>query len=327
MNKKIALVTGGLSSEAEISYKSAITVGNNIDTGKFDIYKIDINHLGWWFENLNGEKSKVKRDDFSVNDNGEKITFDAVLLCIHGTPGEDGKLQGYFDMIGLRYTSCDTVTSALTFNKRYTVAVAAFGGINVAKSLHIFKHTPIAVDTILQQLQLPVFVKPNNGGSSIGMSKVNQVNELQTALDKAFKEDNQILIEEFIKGREFTIGVFKTKGKVITLPLTEVISKKEFFDFEAKYQGLSEEITPAILEAELAEKIRASAKKVYQVLNCRGIVRIDFILNEVNNEPYMLEVNTVPGQSEASIIPQQVKAMGWTLKDFYTAVIEEAFSY
>ena len=327
MNKKIALVTGGLSSEAEISYKSAITVGNNIDTGKFDIYKIDINHLGWWFENLNGEKSKVNRDDFSVNDNGEKITFDAVLLCIHGTPGEDGKLQGYFDMIGLRYTSCDTVTSALTFNKRYTVAVAAFGGINVAKSLHIFKHTPIAVDTILQQLQLPVFVKPNNGGSSIGMSKVNQVNELQTALDKAFKEDNQILIEEFIKGREFTIGVFKTKGKVITLPLTEVISKKEFFDFEAKYQGLSEEITPAILEAEPAEKIRASAKKVYQVLNCRGIVRIDFILNEVNNEPYMLEVNTVPGQSEASIIPQQVKAMGWTLKDFYTAVIEEAFSY
>ena len=327
MNKKIALVTGGLSSEAEISYKSAITVGNNIDTRKFDIYKIDINHLGWWFENLNGEKSKVNRDDFSVNDNGEKITFDAVLLCIHGTPGEDGKLQGYFDMIGLRYTSCDTVTSALTFNKRYTVAVAAFGGINVAKSLHIFKHTPIAVDTILQQLQLPVFVKPNNGGSSIGMSKVNQVNELQTALDKAFKEDNQILIEEFIKGREFTIGVFKTKGKVITLPLTEVISKKEFFDFEAKYQGLSEEITPAILEAEPAEKIRASAKKVYQVLNCRGIVRIDFILNEVNNEPYMLEVNTVPGQSEASIIPQQVKAMGWTLKDFYTAVIEEAFSY
>ena len=327
MNKKIALVTGGLSSEAEISYKSAITVGNNIDTGKFDIYKIDINHLGWWFENLNGEKSKVKRDDFSVNDNGEKITFDAVLLCIHGTPGEDGKLQGYFDMIGLRYTSCDATTSALTFNKRYTVAVAAFGGINVAKSLHIFKHTPIAVDTILQQLQLPVFVKPNNGGSSIGMSKVNQVNELQTALDKAFKEDNQILIEEFIKGREFTIGVFKTKGKVITLPLTEVISKKEFFDFEAKYQGLSEEITPAILEAEPAEKIRASAKKVYQVLNCRGIVRIDFILNEVNNEPYMLEVNTVPGQSEASIIPQQIKAMGWTLKDFYTAVIEEAFSY
>lgn len=327
MKKKIALVTGGLSGEAEISYKSVITVGNNIDTDKFDVYKIDINHSGWWFENVNGEKSKVNRDDFSITDNGHKITFDAVLLCIHGTPGEDGKLQGYFDMLGLPYTSCDAATSALTFNKRYTVAVAAFSGINVAKSLHIFKHTTTSVETILQQLKLPVFVKPNNGGSSIGMSKVNKPDELQTALDKAFKEDDQILIEEFIKGREFTIGVFKTKGNVITLPMTEVISKKEFFDFEAKYQGLSEEITPAILDTVPAEKIRSAAKKAYEVLNCRGIVRIDFILNEVNNEPYMLEVNTVPGQSDASIIPQQVKAMGWTLKDFYTAVIEEAFSY
>ena len=327
MKKKIALVTGGLSGEAEISYKSVITVGNNIDTDKFDIYKIDINHSGWWFLPVNGQPSTVNRDDFSIIDNNEKITFDAVLLCIHGTPGEDGKLQGYFDMLGLPYTSCDAATSALTFNKRYTVAVAAFGGINVAKSLHIFKHTPIFVETILQQLQLPVFVKPNNGGSSIGMSKVNQADELQVALDKAFKEDNQILIEEFIKGREFTIGVFKTKGNIIALPITEVISKKEFFDFEAKYQGLSEEITPAILDAVAAEKINSAAKKAYKVLNCRGIVRIDFILNELNNEPYMLEVNTVPGQSEASIIPQQVKAMGWTLKEFYTAVIEEAFNY
>ncbi|MBC7652263.1 MAG: ATP-grasp domain-containing protein, partial [Deinococcales bacterium] len=218
-------------------------------------------------------------------------------------------------------------TSALTFNKRYTVAVAAFGGINVAKSLHIFKHTPIAINTILQNLQLPVFVKPNNGGSSIGMSKVNTADELQAALDKAFNEDNQILIEQFIKGREFTIGVFKTKGEVITLPITEVITKNAFFDFEAKYKGLSEEITPAILNDSIANDICVAAKKAYDILNCRGIVRIDFIVNEADNKPYMLEVNTVPGQSEASIIPQQVKAMGWTLKDFYTAVIEEAFAY
>ncbi len=327
MKKKIALVTGGLSGEAVISYKSAITVGNNIDTDKFDWYKIDINERGWWFENVKGEKSKVNREDFSIEVAGEKITFDAVLLCIHGTPGEDGKLQGYFDMLGLPYTSCDAATSALTFNKRYTVAVATFGGINVAKSLHIFKHTPVTPETILQQLALPVFVKPNNGGSSIGMSKVNDGSELQVALDKAFKEDNQILVEEFIKGREFTIGVFKTKGQIITLPMTEVITKKEFFDFEAKYQGLSEEITPAILDDVYADKIRQAAKRAYEVLNCRGVVRIDFILNEANGEPYMLEVNTVPGQSEASIIPQQAKAMGWTLKDFYTAVIEEAFVY
>lgn len=327
MKKKIALVTGGLSGEAVISYKSAITVGNNIDTDKFDWYKIDINESGWWFEDVKGEKSKVNREDFSIEVGGEKITFDAVLLCIHGTPGEDGKLQGYFDMLGLPYTSCDAATSALTFNKRYTVAVAAFGGINVAKSLHIFKHTPIAPESILQQLTLPVFVKPNNGGSSIGMSKVSDGSELQVALDKAFKEDNQILVEEFIKGREFTIGVFKTKRQIITLPMTEVITHKEFFDFEAKYQGLSEEITPAILDNVYADKIRNAAKRAYEVLNCRGVVRIDFILNEANGEPYMLEVNTVPGQSEASIIPQQVKALGWTLKDFYTAVIEEAFAY
>ena len=327
MKKKIALVTGGLSGEAEISYKSVITVGNNIDTDKFDVYKIDINPTGWWYLAVNCQPSTVNREDFSVNNNGEKITFDAVLLCIHGTPGEDGKLQGYFDMIGLPYTSCDAATSALTFNKRYTVAVAAFSGINVAKSLHIFKHTPIAIATILQNLHLPFFVKPNNGGSSIGMSKVNKVEELQAALDKAFDEDNQILIEEFIKGREFTIGVFKTKGEIITLPITEVITKNDFFDFEAKYKGLSEEITPAILDELVANDIRVAAKKVYEVLNCRGIVRIDFIVNEANNKPFMLEVNTVPGQSEASIIPQQVKAMGWTLKEFYTAVIEEAFNY
>jgi D-alanine-D-alanine ligase len=327
MKKKIALVTGGLSGEAVISYKSAITVGNNIDTDKFDWYKIDINEGGWWFEAVDGQRSTVDRTDFSITVAGEKISFDAVLLCIHGTPGEDGKLQGYFDMLGLPYTSCDAATSALTFNKRYTVAVAAFGGINVAKSLHIFKHTPVAPEAVLQQLNLPVFVKPNNGGSSIGMSKVNEASELQAALDKAFKEDNQILVEEFIKGREFTIGVFKTQGQIITLPMTEVITKKEFFDFEAKYQGLSEEITPAILEDVYANKIRQAAKRAYEVLNCRGVVRIDFILNEATGEPYMLEVNTVPGQSEASIIPQQVKAMGWTLKNFYTAVIEEAFAY
>ncbi|MDE3143196.1 MAG: D-alanine--D-alanine ligase [Bacteroidota bacterium] len=318
------MVTGGLSSEAVISYKSAITVGNNVDREKFEVYKIDINPLGWWYVADESHRSEINRDDFSVIDKGQKINFDAVLLCIHGTPGEDGKLQGYFDMIDLPYTSCDAATSALTFNKRYTVAVAAFGGINVAKSLHLFKHTFVSVQEILPQLQLPVFVKPNNGGSSIGMSKVNKADELQAALDKAFKEDDQILIEEFISGREFTIGVFKTKGEIIVLPITEVITHNEFFDFEAKYEGKSEEITPAKIDETVAEKLRAAAKRVYEILNCRGVVRIDFIYNEQKNEPYMLEVNTVPGQSEASVIPQQVKIKGWSLKDFYTSVIEEA---
>ncbi|MFP5041810.1 D-alanine--D-alanine ligase [Parasediminibacterium sp. JCM 36343] len=324
MKKRIALVTGGYSGEAQISYKSAITVGNNIDKEKYDIYTIDITPAGWWFVNTKGEKNTVNKEDFSISDNGTKITFDTILLCIHGTPGEDGKLQGYFDMLGLPYTSCDSATSALTFNKRYTVAVAAFGGICVAKSIHLFKHTPVTIESITRKLKLPVFVKPNNGGSSIGMSKVNDESEMPLALEKAFKEDTQILVEEYIKGREFTIGVFKTKGEIITLPITEVITKKEFFDFEAKYQGLSEEITPAILDESDAKAIRAAAITAYEVLNCRGVVRIDFILNEQDKQPYMLEVNTVPGQSAASIIPMQVKAMGWTLKDFYSAIIEEA---
>ena len=234
MKKRIALVTGGLSSEAQISYKSAVTVSNHIDRDKFDVYRIDINPSGWWYEPVNNEKSKVNRDDFSVMDNGNLIHFDAILLCIHGTPGEDGKLQGYFDMLHLPYTSCDAATSAITFNKRYTVAVAAFAGINVARSIHLFKHTPVADDDILKQLNLPAFVKPNNGGSSIGISKVNNPSELPAALEKAFNEDDQVLVEEFIAGREFTIGVFKYKGNIMVLPITEIKTQNEFFDFEAK---------------------------------------------------------------------------------------------
>ncbi len=326
MKKKIALVTGGLSGEAQISYKSAITVGNNVDRDKFDVYRIDINENGWWYEPVAGEKSKVNRDDFSVTDHGAKINFDAILLCIHGTPGEDGKLQGYFDMLKLPYTSCDAATSALTFNKRYTVAVAAFGGISVAKSLHLFKHTPVSPEEILKQLSLPVFVKPNNGGSSIGMSKVNVAGELAAALEKAFKEDDQVLIEEFISGREFTIGVFKSSKGIMVLPITEIMTQNEFFDFEAKYQGKSQEVTPAEVDAAMKEQLESAAKRVYEVLNCRGVVRIDFIYNLEKKLPYMLEVNTVPGQSEASVIPQQVRAMGWTLKEFYSAVIEQALN-
>jgi D-alanine-D-alanine ligase len=324
MKKKIALVTGGLSGEAQISYKSAITVSNNTDREKYDLYRIDINDKGWWYEPVNGEISAVDRSDFSVIDNGQKIRFDAILMCIHGTPGEDGKLQGYFDMLHLPYTSCDAATSALTFNKRYTVAVASFAGIDVAKSLHLFKHTPITSKSILEQLQIPVFVKPNNGGSSIGMSRVDLANELDAAIEKAFKEDDQILIEEFISGREFTIGVFKSNGTITVLPITEIKTNNTFFDFEAKYLGKSEEITPAFISEEMFEQLTTAAKRVYEVMNCRGVVRIDFIYNEEKAKPFMLEVNTVPGQSDASIIPQQVRTMGWKLTDFYTAIIEEA---
>ncbi|MCX6200822.1 MAG: D-alanine--D-alanine ligase [Bacteroidetes bacterium] len=326
MKKKVALVTGGLSGEAQISYKSAVTVNGNLDRNKFDVYQIDINPSGWWYTPENEAPQKVNRDDFSITDSGSKINFDVVLLCIHGTPGEDGKLQGYFDMLGLPYTSCDAATSALTFNKRYTVAVAAFGGISVANSMHLFKHTPVSPENILAKLQLPVFVKPNNGGSSIGMSKVTTADALAPALEKAFKEDTQVLVEEFISGREFTIGVFKTKGALQVLPITEIETSNEFFDFEAKYQGKSVETTPALIAETIQSQLEAAAKRVYEVLNCRGVVRIDFIYNEQKGLPYMLEVNTVPGQSAASVIPQQVKAMGVSLQDFYTSIVEESLN-
>ena len=326
MKKKVALVTGGLSGEAQISYKSAITVNSNLDRNKFEVYQIDINPSGWWYTPENEAPQKVNRDDFSITDGGVKFNFDVVLLCIHGTPGEDGKLQGYFDMLGLPYTSCDAATSALTFNKRYTVAVAAFGGISVANSMHLFKHTPVSPENILSKLQLPVFVKPNNGGSSIGMSKVTSADALAPALEKAFKEDTQVLVEEFISGREFTIGVFKTKGALQVLPITEIETSNEFFDFEAKYQGKSVETTPALISETMQSQLEAAAKRVYEVLNCRGVVRVDFIYNEEKGLPYMLEVNTVPGQSAASVIPQQVKAMGMSLQEFYTSIVEESLN-
>ena len=323
--KKIALVTGGYSGEAVISYKSAATIQNNIDTTKWDCYLIDIHPDGWFYKTKTGDKISVDKNDFSINVESIHIKFDAVLVGLHGSPGEDGKLQGYFDCIGIPYTSCDAATSALTFNKRYTVAVAAFAGINVAKSLHLFKNESIAAKDILQQLTLPFFVKPNNGGSSIGMSKVNNAEELQPALQKAFKEDEQILVEEFIKGREFTIGVYKTKGIIICLPMTEIISKNDFFDFEAKYEGKSEEVTPAKATEKITQQIKETAEKIYKVFNCKGIVRIDFIYDEINELPFMLEINTVPGQSSASIVPQQVVVMGSTLKEFYSLLLDECF--
>ena len=324
MKPKIAFVTGGFSGEAEISYKSAITFEKNIDKERYELYKIDITIDGWFYELKNGDKIEVNKNDFSILIEDETITFDAVLIGIHGTPGEDGKLQGYFDMLHIPYTSCDCATSALTFNKRYTVAVAGASGINVSNSVLLFKQNFQSPDELVRNLKFPVFVKPNNGGSSIGMSKVNAPSEeLGKAIERAFKEDDQVLVEEFIEGREFTIGVFKAKGEIIALPITEVISKNDFFDFEAKYHGASNEITPAKIDDTVAQLVRDNAIKAYRVFNCKGIIRIDFIYNEKEQKLYMLEINTVPGQSEASIVPQQLKILGWSLKEFYTALIEE----
>jgi D-alanine-D-alanine ligase len=327
MKKNIALVTGGFSGESVISYKSAVTIDSHLDRKRFNVYKIDINPKGWFYQLNDGRKVEVDKNDFSLQLDSQKIKFDVVFIGIHGTPGEDGKLQGYFDTLKIPYTSCDAATSAITFNKRYTTAVAKVAGISVANSVLLIKGNFISPEEVASQLRFPVFVKPNNGGSSIGMSKVNgSSDELGAAIEKAFREDSQVLIEEFISGREFTIGVFKTAGNVITLPITEVISKKDFFDYEAKYEGASTEVTPAQVDEHVANQIREAATRIYNTFNCRGVVRIDFIYHEESGQPFMLEINTIPGQSEASIVPQQVKAMGWSLDEFYSKLVEEALN-
>lgn len=323
-NPTIALVTGGYSSEAVISYKSAITIEKHIDPSRYNLYRIDITPEKWFHTTKEGKEIPVNKDDFSLTIEGKKVHFDAVFIGIHGTPGEDGKLQGYFDLLKIPYTSCDATASAITFNKRYTVAIAGAAGFHVANSVHLFKENHLQKKVHLQALRYPVFVKPNNGGSSIGMSKLASPEGLEEALEKAFREDDQVLVEEFIAGREFTIGVYKSEGKIITLPFTEVMSQNDFFDFEAKYQGKSTEVTPAVCSEEVANKVKTAAAGIYAVFNCRGVVRMDFIYNEEMQEPYLLEINTVPGQSDASIVPQQVAAAGMSLKEFYAMLIDDA---
>jgi D-alanine-D-alanine ligase len=324
MKKTIALLTGGTTGEWVVSVKSAATIAQNLDASKFDVYKIMLTETGWFYEPADSVKIEIDKNDFSLTIKGKKIVFDGVFIVIHGAPGEDGKLQGYFDMLGIPYTTCNALTSAITMNKGYTKAIVnGIKNLNVAKSLQLFKDDYNTED-IKSQLKLPYFVKPNNGGSSIGMSKVKTLEELDSALAKAFNEDSQVLVEEFVEGREFSIGVFKTKGKTIVLPTTEVKTKNEFFDFDAKYTpGATEEITPGNMSDEERARVEQVVTDVYQKLNCRGIVRIDYFLEHETGNFYFIEINTIPGQTATSFIPQQVAAMGMKLQDFYTQVLEE----
>ena len=326
MKKTIALLTGGTTGEWVVSVKSAATIAHNLDQTKYDVYKIMLTENGWFYEPADSVKIDIDKNDFSLTLSGKKIKFDGVFIAIHGSPGEDGRLQGYFDMIGMPYTTCSALTSAITMNKGYTKAIVdGIKNLNVAKSIQLFKNSSYSISDISAELKLPYFVKPNNGGSSIGMSKVKHVDDLQSALDKAFKEDTQVLIEEFVEGREFSIGVFKSKGKIIVLPTTEVIPANEFFDFEAKYTpGATQEITPGNMSTEEKTRVEQIVSDVYEKLNCNGIVRIDYFLEHNTGNFYFIEINTIPGQTATSFIPQQVAAMGMELKDFYTLVIEES---
>jgi D-alanine-D-alanine ligase len=325
MKKNIALVAGGYSGEYAISVKSAATIQQNIDAALYNVYKIIITKETWLYTADNGSTSPVNKDNFTIVQNGETIHFDLVFFGIHGTPGEDGKLQGYLDMLGIPYTGCNSIVSAITFNKIYCNKIVDQSNlVSVAKSVHMFADRPWTTEQILHTLKLPVFVKPVEGGSSLGTNKVKNASEMQDAIDKAFAVDNQIMAEEFVGGRELTIGIYKLGNEIFALPITEVISENEFFDYEAKYLGKSKEVTPANISGDIAYQISDTAKRIYQMLNCDGVVRVDFIVEHETNALYFLEINTMPGQSAESIVPQQVRAAGGNLTDFYGKLIAEA---
>lgn len=327
MNKKIALVTGGFTGESVISLKSAAVVERTIDRERYDVYKILIYPNDWHYMSASGEKIPVDLNDFSISIGDEKIKFDGVFNILHGSPGEDGKLAGYFDMLGIPYTTCDQLTSAITMNKGYTKAIVQdIPELNVAKSLQLFENTVENLQKIESELVLPLFIKPNNGGSSIGMTKVKTWEDLSEALDKAFAEDKQVLVEEFVSGREFSIGVYKGKGEITVLPATEIVSSKEFFDYEAKYMpGVAEEITPGRMTDEEKSRVDRIVYQVYEKLNCKGAVRVDYFLQHETGKFYFIEINTVPGQTETSLISQQVRVAGKDVKEFYSELIEEMF--
>lgn len=365
MKKNIAILAGGYTGEYVISMQTADTIMRNIDRERYNVFKIIITGKEWYAEaKVKGEaegerRLPVDKNDFSIparaegeggRDGGqsreggpsgadrageesekgsERILFDAALIAIHGTPGEDGKLQGYLDMLGIPYTGCNAATSAITMNKSYTKqVVAGLEGLRTARSVQLFRERPSDTAEQLGNLRLPLFVKPNNGGSSIGMSKVTRPEDLEEALEKAFREDRQVLVEEFVGGKEFSVGAFRSKGLVEVLPATEIVSSREFFDFEAKYTpGVSEEITPGRLSEKERTLLEEAVIKVYRRLDCRGVVRMDFILAEGSPAAwYLIEVNTVPGQAENSILPRQVRAKGWSMKEFYSLLLEEALS-
>lgn len=323
--KNIALIAGGFSGEFEVSINSALNIAANLNTEKYKVYTILIKRNQWFYQPGN-ELINVDKNDFSLTLKGEKIKFDFAFITIHGSPGEDGKLQGYLDMLGIRYNTCDATTSAITMNKAYSKNIVdGIHGLYSARSLRLLQRDMHDVAIVAATLKFPLFIKPNNGGSSVGMSKVYNAAGLPGALKKAFDEDDQVLVEEFIKGREFSIGVARLHGKIAVLPATEIITSKDFFDYEAKYSpGLSKEITPADLPEAKNKEIESIVTEIYLRLNCKGMVRIDFILSEETNAFYFIEINTTPGQSAASLIPQQVRAAGMSLPDFYGDLIEGA---
>jgi D-alanine-D-alanine ligase len=323
----VVVVYGGFSREEEISHNSAKCILATLDRKKYFIHPVLIEKSRWnhiWSE----KRFKVDKTDFSFLTPLGEIRPDVVYIMIHGTPGEDGLLQGYFDMVGIPYTTCSAFTSALTFNKAATKYFLAQHGIKSAPSVLVRKGEPIVPKILLEKLGLPLFVKPNNGGSSFGASKVKTPEEIIPAIEKAFAEDHEVLVETFIPATELTCGVMKVCGKEYVFAPTEIVPKKEmqkeFFDYEAKYKGLAEEITPARISEEMTLEVQQMSSRIYDILGCNGVVRIDYLLQE--NTLYFMEINTVPGMSEASIIPQQAQHYGMTMTELNDLLIEDALS-
>jgi len=321
--RTIAVVAGGDSSEYVISVKSAQGVIEALKE-RYDLYIIVIRGSKWYWEDPKGRLFNIDKNDFTLVLDEATIKFDAVFVAIHGTPGENGLLQGYFDMIGLPYTSCDAFVSALTFNKQACKLYLNEYGIPMTGGLLLRKGQHYDSSRILKETGLPCFVKPNASGSSFGVTKVSKAEEFGDAIEKAFSEGNEVLIESFMKGTETACGVLKTRQRKIVMPVTEVVPKKEFFDFEAKYtDGMSEEITPARLPEETTARIQELSSEIYDILGCKGIVRIDFIVTK--DGPQFLEINTIPGMTPESIIPRQAKVFGISLTDLYSMAIEDLF--
>lgn len=322
MKKSIAIIFGGYSSEVIIAKKSATTIFDSINTTLYDPFLVEITEQQWTVH-IRGGKAKISKDDFTYELENTKHGFDLVFITIHGTPGEDGKLQAYFDMVGQKYTNSDCFASALTFNKWACNTFLRDFGISTAKAILLRNSNEAKPIQIADELGFPCFVKPNDGGSSFGISKVKNLMEMPDAIAKAFKEGNEVVIESFIDGREITCGLYFNGKDVITFPLTEIISNNDFFDFNAKYNGESTEVTPADIDAQLADKIKTNAKDIYRRIGLRSIARADFLVTKTN-EIFLIEINTNPGMSAESIVPQQIKAMNISLQTILTEIISQS---
>ncbi len=321
MKKRIAVICGGFSSEHVISMKSAKTVYNHLNKDLFEPKLVIIDNQGWRIQ-IEDKEIPLNLKDFSYTDKGERHGFDAAFLIIHGTPGEDGRLQGYFDMIGLPYTGCNHLSSAITFNKWSCNTLLKQLGFNCADSVILRRHDEINTAAILQSCGLPCFVKPNDGGSSFGVTKVKTESDLVPAISKAFEEGTEVIIERQVSGTEITVGVLKHQGKIMALPVTEIIPEGEFFDFAAKYEGKSKEITPARLPKDIYKQVSDTAERIYKSLGLSGVVRIDMMVQD--KSPYIIEINTTPGMSDASIVPQQAARAGIKLSDLFTSILHQA---